>query len=191
MSINHSKCWWPITCLRCTSKVLQCNPTFISPTKIYLAIAMYPSHTCKSARIILVGCIHHLGFTWTVLSSIVLFRSISFRYHFPPKSTQTFYNLSPNIHQVSKCNALSQEHIMVLKLRTSLDVSAPGHSLWRLYWTCYLQCVMFIFPTGIFYTAVTGFATDCPCEVWFRGLTTCPLCVVQFLEIQFEKIVGL
>ena len=36
---------------------------------------------------------------------------------------------------------------------------------------------MFTFPTRIFYRGVAGFATDCPCSVWCRGLTTCPLCV--------------
>ena len=29
-------------------------------------------------------------------------------------------------------------------------------------------------PTRIFYRGVPGFATDCPCGVWCRGLTTCP-----------------
>ena len=31
---------------------------------------------------------------------------------------------------------------------------------------------MFTFPTRIFYRRVPGFATDCPCGVWCRGLTT-------------------
>ena len=35
--------------------------------------------------------------------------------------------------------------------------------------------VMFTSPTRIFYRRVPGFATDCPCGVWCRGLTTCPL----------------
>ena len=30
--------------------------------------------------------------------------------------------------------------------------------------------VMFTFPTSIFYRGVPGFATDCPCGVWCRGL---------------------
>ena len=40
-----------------------------------------------------------------------------------------------------------------------------------------LLYVMFTFPTTIFYRGVPGFATDCPCGVWCRGLTTCPLYV--------------
>ena len=36
-----------------------------------------------------------------------------------------------------------------------------------------LLCVMCTFPTSIFYRWVPGFATDCPCGVWCRGLTTC------------------
>ena len=40
-----------------------------------------------------------------------------------------------------------------------------------------LLYVVFTFPTRIFYRGVPGFATDCPCGVWCRGLTTCPLYV--------------
>ena len=40
-----------------------------------------------------------------------------------------------------------------------------------------LLCVMFTFPTRIFYRGVPGFATDCPCGVWCSGLTTCLLYV--------------
>ena len=36
---------------------------------------------------------------------------------------------------------------------------------------------MFTFPTGIFYMGDPGFATDCPCSVWCRRLTTCLLYV--------------
>ena len=35
----------------------------------------------------------------------------------------------------------------------------------------------FTLSTKIFYRGVPGFATDCPCGVWCRGLTTCPLYV--------------
>ena len=40
-----------------------------------------------------------------------------------------------------------------------------------------LLYVMFTFPIRIFYGIVPGFATDCPCGVWCRGLTNCPLYV--------------
>ena len=37
--------------------------------------------------------------------------------------------------------------------------------------------VMFRLSTRVFYMGFTGFATDCPCGVWGRGLTTCLLYV--------------
>ena len=43
-------------------------------------------------------------------------------------------------------------------------------------WTFFL-CVTSIYWTRIFYRGVSGFATDCPCGVWCRGLTTCLLYV--------------
>ena len=46
-----------------------------------------------------------------------------------------------------------------------------------------LLYVMFTFPTRIFYRGVPCLATDCPCCVWCRGLTTCPCMLVKFLEI--------
>ena len=45
-----------------------------------------------------------------------------------------------------------------------------------------LLCVIFKFPSGIFCRRVPGFATDCPCGVWCRGLTTCLLYVGPPLE---------
>ena len=40
-----------------------------------------------------------------------------------------------------------------------------------------LLCVMFRFSTRIFYRWVPRFATDCRCDVWYCGLTTCLLYV--------------
>ena len=40
-----------------------------------------------------------------------------------------------------------------------------------------LPLAKFTFHTRIFYRGVPGFATDCPCGVWCRGLTTCLLYV--------------
>ena len=37
--------------------------------------------------------------------------------------------------------------------------------------------------TRIFYRRVPGFAIDCPCGIWCRGLTICPCMLVHFLEI--------
>ena len=45
-----------------------------------------------------------------------------------------------------------------------------------------LLCVRFKFPSRIFCRRVPGFATDCPCGVWCRGLTTCLLYVGPPLE---------
>ena len=50
---------------------------------------------------------------------------------------------------------------------------------------------MITFSTGIFYRRVPGFATDCPCRVLCRGLSTCLLWVSPLLGIKFEIIVGL
>ena len=41
--------------------------------------------------------------------------------------------------------------------------------------------VLFRFSTNIFYREVPGFATNCPCGVWCRGLTTCLLYVGPLL----------
>ena len=48
-----------------------------------------------------------------------------------------------------------------------------------------LLYVVFTVPTRISYRGVPGFATDCRCGVWCRGLTTCLLYVgpLFFLEI--------
>ena len=45
-----------------------------------------------------------------------------------------------------------------------------------------LLYVMFTFPTRTFYRGVQGFASDCPCGVWCRGLTTCLLYVGPLFE---------
>ena len=45
-----------------------------------------------------------------------------------------------------------------------------------------LLCVTFKFPSRLFCRRVPGFATDCPCGVWCRGLTTCLLYVGPPLE---------
>ena len=72
-------------------------------------------------------------------------------------------------------------------MRNFLYVSAPGHSPWILDWTCYLRSlyVMFTFPTGIFYRGVPGFATDCHCGVWCRGLTT----YLLYVDLLFGNLV--
>ena len=40
-----------------------------------------------------------------------------------------------------------------------------------------LLCHIYSYSTWIFCRGVSGFATDCPCGVWCRGLTTCSLYV--------------
>ena len=62
---------------------------------------------------------------------------------------------------------------------------------WILHVTFGLMCVMFRFSTGIFCKGVSGFATDCPCGVWCRGLTTCILYVGSLFGnlVWFELIV--
>ena len=59
-----------------------------------------------------------------------------------------------------------------------MDVSTPEHPLWMLDWTCYtfgLLYVLYRFSTRIFNSGIPGIATDYPCGVWCRGLTTCLL----------------
>ena len=53
---------------------------------------------------------------------------------------------------------------------------------WPEHVTFGLLCVIFKFPSKIFCRRVPGFATDCPCGVWCRGLTTCLLYVGPPLE---------
>ena len=67
--------------------------------------------------------------------------------------------------------------VVVLQIRISLDVSAPGHSLWIL-----IELVSFVllyamcrFSTRVFYRGVPCFAINCTCCVWRRWLTTCLL----------------
>ena len=44
-----------------------------------------------------------------------------------------------------------------------------------------LLCVMFRFSSRMFCKGVSGFATGCPCDVWYRALTTCLLYVGPLL----------
>ena len=64
-------------------------------------------------------------------------------------------------------------------MRNSLDV--PPLDILLEYWTAHVTFgflyVILTFPTRIFYRGVPGFATDCHCGVWCRGLTICLLYV--------------
>ena len=51
--------------------------------------------------------------------------------------------------------------------------------------------VMFIFPSRIFFRGFPDFATDCPCNVWCRWLTTCLLYVGQLFGKLIKMIVDL
>ena len=48
------------------------------------------------------------------------------------------------------------------------------------------------YSTWIFCRGVSGFATDCPCDVWYRGLTTCllPACWSTFWISIFKQKFG-
>ena len=48
-------------------------------------------------------------------------------------------------------------------------------------------CVTSSHSTWIFCRGVSGFATDCPCDVWCRGLTTCLLHVGPLFGNRFSK----
>ena len=85
---------------------------------------------------------------------------------------------------------------LVLCFPSSQDVFVPGLSQRTLDLTCFhwtSLCHIYIL-TRIFYRGVSGFATDCPCGVWGRGLTTCPLYVGPLfgnLFINYSGVVGL
>ena len=73
--------------------------------------------------------------------------------------------------------------LLVMHSLTSWGVSASGPSFRILNWTCcscLCQIFRFIFSYRTFYMVVPGFATNCPCDVWYRGLATCLLNVVHF-----------
>ena len=53
---------------------------------------------------------------------------------------------------------------------------------WIEHLTFGLLYVMFRFSIRIFYRGVPGFATDCPCGNWCRGLNTCLLYVGPLFE---------
>ena len=79
---------------------------------------------------------------------------ICFKLHFDTRHF-AFCNLSPS------------------RMFLSLDILPE----YRIQHTIGLLYVTFIYSTRIFYRGVSGFATDCPCGVWCRGLTTCLLYV--------------
>ena len=69
----------------------------------------------------------------------------------------------------------------------------PAHSPWILEWTCYLRtplCHVYI-PYWDILQGVPGFATDCPCRVRCRGLSTCLLYVGPLFVNLVQMIVGL
>ena len=77
-------------------------------------------------------------------------------------------------------------------LQATLDHHAPPWMFLPLdiffeYWiehvTLGLIYAMFRCSVRIFYGVVPGFATDCPCSVWCRALTTGLMYVGPFLEI--------
>ena len=60
---------------------------------------------------------------------------------------------------------------------TSQDVSLPGPSF-RISASTWCHRTLYVtssYSTWIFCRGVSGFATDGPCDVWCRGLTTCLL----------------
>ena len=74
---------------------------------------------------------------------------------------------------------------LVLQIRTFVDVSALDipFEYWIEHVASRLLYIMYRFSAMIFYRGVPGFATDCPCGVCCRGLTTCLLYVGPLLKI--------
>ena len=56
---------------------------------------------------------------------------------------------------------------------------------YRIQHTIGLLYVTSIYWTIIFYRGVSGFATDCPCGVWCRGLTLASCMLVHFSDMYF------
>ena len=72
---------------------------------------------------------------------------------------------------LSLLRCLVNTDIECLRIMISIDASLRPWTfcnIWPLYVTS-------SYPTWIFCRRVSGFATDCPCGIWCRGLTTCLL----------------
>ena len=86
---------------------------------------------------------------------------------------------SPDVYTISvtcigfNCPALAPYILMFLYLDILFEYWIEHVTFGPLY-------VMFGFSTRIFYMGVPGFATDCPCGDWCRGLITCLLYVGPF-----------
>ena len=82
-------------------------------------------------------------------------------------------------------------HSLLFELSSSGSANAQLPGCFRP-WTFFLNIGLNMLPSGsfmsglhsllgMFYRGVPGFATDCPCGVWCRGLTTCLLHVGQLV----------
>ena len=59
---------------------------------------------------------------------------------------------------------------------------------WFIMWQCSSDIIITpSYSTWIFCRGVSGFATDCPCDVWCRGLTTSLLNFVPPFENRFSN----
>ena len=72
--------------------------------------------------------------------------------------------------------ALTRKEVIMIKTLIILHLTTSYSSNFRLLF------VMCRISTRIFYRIVVGFATDCPCGVWCRGLATCLLYVGQLFR---------
>ena len=106
--------------------------------------------------------IHHLYFSlvspivsYSMINRIFVTIGIRFKQHFDTRYF-TFCNLSPP--------RMFLPPDLLYEYRTWHGIIGPLY-------------VTFSYLTRIFYRKVSGFATDCPCGVWYRGLTTCLLYV--------------
>ena len=78
----------------------------------------------------------------------------------------------PGTTFLEPCHVVNFMHLIVTVV--PLDILLE---YWIEHVTFRLLYVTFTFPTRIFCRGVPGFATGCPCGIWFRGLTTCLLYV--------------
>ena len=99
------------------------------------------------------------------------------RLHMPSPGShglKTKISLANLINQTSLYRNFQGECFCAFSTVHANDVDICG----PFYWHGFTWIPAWIrFSAGIFYRGVPSFATDCPCSVWCRGVTTCPLYV--------------
>ena len=114
----------------------------------------------------LVWCRMPLFVFFTDIASLILYHHNDYDYYWD--------GLSIAIHFKLQIQAFFHQVIVVLQCLTSWMFQSPDLLLesWVKHATIGHIYVKFVVSTRIFYRGVPAFATDRPCNVWFRGLNT-------------------